>query len=74
MEPFIASLSPAEVRGKKLGLFGSYDWGDGLWMRNWVERMKGLGAAVDGDGIIAQLEPNEEALKLCYELGKRLAE
>ncbi|MDR2760047.1 MAG: flavodoxin [Spirochaetaceae bacterium] len=74
MEPFIASLSSADLRGKKLGLFGSYDWGDGQWMRNWVERMKGLGAAVDGDGIIAQLEPAKEALALCYELGKRLAE
>jgi flavodoxin short chain len=74
MEPFIASLNPADVQGKKLGLFGSYDWGDGQWMRNWVERMKGLGAAVDGDGIIAQLDPSKEALDLCYELGKRLAE
>jgi flavodoxin short chain len=74
MEPFIASLGSADLQGKKLGLFGSYDWGDGLWMRNWVERMKGLGAAVDGEGIIAQLEPSEEAHKACYELGKRLAE
>jgi flavorubredoxin len=74
MEPFIASLSSADLQGKKLGLFGSYDWGDGLWMRNWAERMKGLGAVVDGEGLIAQLEPSEEALKSCYELGKRLAE
>jgi flavodoxin short chain len=74
MEPFIASLSSADVQGKKLGLFGSYDWGDGQWMRDWVERMKGLGAAVDGEGIITQLEPSKEALDLCYALGKRLAE
>ncbi|MDR2630906.1 MAG: flavodoxin [Spirochaetaceae bacterium] len=74
MEPFIASLHSADLQGKKLGLFGSYDWGDGQWMRNWVERMKGLGAVVDGNGIIAQLDPNQEALALCYELGKRLAE
>jgi flavodoxin short chain len=74
MEPFIASLSAADIRGKKLGLFGSYDWGDGQWMRTWVDRMKGLGAAVDSEGIIAQLDPNEEALGLCYALGKRLAE
>jgi flavodoxin short chain len=74
MEPFIASLGSADVQGKKLGLFGSYDWGDGQWMRDWVERMKGLGAAVDGEGIIAQLEPDEAALTRCYELGKRLAE
>ncbi len=23
--------------GKKIVLFGSYDWGDGEWMRNWEE-------------------------------------
>jgi hypothetical protein len=42
-------------------------------MRDWVERMKGLGALVDGEGIIAQLAPSQEALNNCYELGKRLA-
>jgi flavodoxin short chain len=73
VEPFIAGLSQAEVGGKPAGLFGSYDWGDGQWMRDWVERMKGLGAAVDGEGIIAQLVPSAEALDQCHELGKRLA-
>jgi flavodoxin short chain len=73
MEPFIGGLSQAELNGKTLGLFGSYDWGDGQWMRDWVERMKGLGAQVDGEGIIAQLLPDENACTKCYELGKRLA-
>ncbi|MDR2053291.1 MAG: flavodoxin [Treponema sp.] len=73
MEPFVAGLSQAELGGKPLGLFGSYDWGDGQWMRNWVDRMKGLGAQVDGEGIITQLEPAEDALAKCRELGKRLA-
>ncbi|MDR1867480.1 MAG: flavodoxin [Treponema sp.] len=73
MEPFINGLSKAEVGGKPLGLFGSYDWGDGQWMRDWVERMKGLDATVDGEGLIAQLEPNDDALTQCYDLGKRLA-
>jgi flavodoxin short chain len=73
MEPFIASLGKAELEGKKLGLFGSYDWGDGQWMRDWVARMKETGALVDGEGIITQLIPGEDALKTCAELGKRLA-
>ncbi|MDR2103852.1 MAG: flavodoxin [Treponema sp.] len=73
MEPFIASLGSAEVGGKPLGLFGSYDWGDGQWMRDWVDRMKGLGAQLLGEGLITQLEPTEEALVKCYELGKSLA-
>jgi flavodoxin short chain len=73
MEPFIGALGSGDLEGKALGLVGSYDWGNGQWMRNWVERMKGLGAAVDGEGLITQLEPSEEALSQCYELGKRLA-
>ena len=73
MEPFISGLTTAEVGGKPLGLFGSYDWGDGQWMRDWVERMKKLDAQVDGEGIIVQLEPSAEMLAKCRELGKRLA-
>jgi flavodoxin short chain len=73
MEPFIASLDAGVLKGKPLGLFGSYDWGDGQWMRTWVERMKGLGAQLDGEGVIAQLVPGEAELAKCYELGKRLA-
>ncbi|MDR2072127.1 MAG: flavodoxin [Spirochaetaceae bacterium] len=73
MEPFIAGLSQAELGGKPTGLFGSYDWGDGQWMRDWAERMQGLGAALDGEGIITQLAPSAESLGQCYELGKRLA-
>ncbi|MDR3115881.1 MAG: flavodoxin [Treponema sp.] len=73
MEPFIASLRSDDVGGKALGLFGSYDWGEGQWMQDWVKRMQGLGAQVDGTGIITQLEPSEEALQACYDLGKRLA-
>jgi flavodoxin short chain len=73
MEPFITGLSQADLGGKPTGLFGSYDWGDGQWMRDWVERMKGLGAVVDGEGLIAQLVPSAEVLEKCAELGKRLA-
>jgi flavodoxin short chain len=72
MESFINRLGTAEIGGKPLGLFGSYDWGDGQWMRNWVERMKTLGANIDGEGIITQLTPDESSLAKCYELGKRL--
>jgi flavodoxin short chain len=73
MEPFISRLTTAEVGGKKTGLFGSYDWGDGQWMRDWTERMKGLGADIDGEGITAQLTPSDDALAQCRELGSRLA-
>lgn len=73
MEPFIAELE-GYVAGKTIGLFGSYGWGDGEWMRDWVDRMKSAGASVIGDeGVICQDAPDEEALKSCEELGKSLA-
>ena len=39
MEPFFTALE-GKISGKKVVLFGSYDWGDGQWMRDWAERTK----------------------------------
>src|SRR5690606_2135886 len=36
MEPFVEDIKD-KVSGKKIALFGSYDWGDGEWMRDWQE-------------------------------------
>ena len=74
MEPFVEELEPL-VSGKKILLFGSYGWGDGEWMRSWVERMTAAGAVVvGGEGVICQEAPDEEALESCRALGKALAE
>ena len=60
--------------GKTIGLFGSYGWGDGQWMRDWEDRMKAAGAEVAcGEGIITQETPDDDALVKCKELGKTLA-
>ena len=73
MEPFVSALE-GMVSGKQVGLFGSYDWGDGEWMRLWAERMEQAGAViVGGEGVIANNEPDNEAIKACEGLGKRLA-
>ena len=60
MEEFYANLK-SSLSGKKVGLFGSYDWGDGQWMRDWEENAKSSGAVVTGT-VIAQLAPDEAAL------------
>ena len=39
MEPFVEEVC-GFASGKTIGLFGSYGWGDGEWMRNWVEQME----------------------------------
>lgn len=73
MEPFVSELEQY-VKGKKIALFGSYDWGDGTWMTDWVERMKNAGAEVVGDeGVICNLEPDADGISACKELGKKLA-
>lgn len=73
MEPFIAEMEKGELGGKPLALFGSYDWGDGEWMRNWQERMKVCKFDVIEEGLIARNEPGDNELQLCRELGMRLA-
>ena len=62
------------LKDKKIALFGSYGWGDGEWMRNWVDQMKNAGADVIGgeDAICADAPDDETEAKL-VELGKQLA-
>ena len=73
MEPFVMEVETF-ASGKNIGLFGSYGWGDGEWMRNWAERMTAAGATVvGGEGVICQETPDEDALENCRALGKALA-
>lgn len=73
MEPFVTEVETFAA-GKKIGLFGSYGWGDGQWMRDWEDRMKAAGATVvGGEGVICQETPDDEALENCKALGKELA-
>ena len=72
-EPFFASIE-GELSGRKIALFGSYGWGDGEWMRSWVERAKKDGAEViGGEGLIINETPDADGLAKCAELGKALA-
>lgn len=74
MEPFVADIE-GFVSGKTIGLFGSYGWGDGQWMRDWVERMTDAGATVvGGEGIICQDAPNADTISDLEELGRTLAQ
>ena len=73
MEPFVSDLEMS-VSGKTIGLFGSYGWGDGQWMRDWVDRMTSAGATVvDGEGVICLGAPDADATAQCEALGAKLA-
>ena len=74
MEPFVEAVE-SFAAGKKIALFGSYGWGDGEWMRDWVERMQNAGAEiVNGERLICQEAPDDEVLAACEELGKQLVQ
>lgn len=62
-----------EISGKKVALFGSYEWADGEWMDTWTEEVKETGADLI-QGLIAYDDPDDEAIEKCKDLGKRLAD
>ena len=71
-EPMFADVE-GSLSGKKVGLFGSYGWGDGTWMNDWSDRVKEDGADLVSDGVIANNEPDDDALEACRALGAALA-
>ena len=72
-EPFFAGIEN-ELSGKRVALFGSYDWGTGDWMHTWEERVRSDGAILIDEGYITNLDANETELRELRELGKKLAE
>ena len=70
-EPMFAGLESA-LSGKKVGLFGSYGWGDGQWMRDWQDRVNAAGATLVSDGVMANNEPDDDALNACKALAEAL--
>lgn len=72
-EPFFASIE-GQLGGKKIALFGSYGWGDGQWMRDWVERAQNDGAVLfQAEGLICNETPDEDGQAACNKLGADLA-
>ena len=63
----------AKLSGKVIGLFGSYGWGDGEWMRTWEDTCKQDGAVLVCDSVICNEAPDDEADAACIALGKKLA-
>ena len=61
------------LAGKKIGLLGSYGWGDGTWMRDWEQRVRDAGADLVSDGVICLNEPDAAAEAECEDLGAKLA-
>ena len=71
-EPFFAGIE-GKISGKKIVLFGSYDWGDGEWLRLWADRAKAAGAKLVDEGLAVNNTPDDEGLAKCKALGEKLA-
>ena len=71
-EPFFASIE-SSLAGKRIGLFGSYDWGDGEWMRTWQADAEEAGAVMLAEGLIVNNTPDDEGLEKCRSLGAKAA-
>lgn len=70
--PMFASCEPY-LKDKKIGLFGSYGWGDGEWMRKWEQTCRDDGAILVCDSVICNEAPDADAVVSCEAMGSALA-
>ena len=70
--PMLESIKPS-LPGKKVALFGSYDWGMGEWLENWEARCADKGIALAAESVKANIAPDDEAVANCQKLGAALA-
>lgn len=70
-EPMFGAVE-TKLSGKKIGLFGSYGWGDGEWMRNWEATCRDDGALLACEPVICCEAPDDDALGACEALGAAL--
>ena len=71
-EPFFTELEK-RLSGKSVALFGSYGWGDGQWMRDWVKRTESSGARLYDEGLMINEMPDADGLEQCRQYGAGFA-
>ena len=62
-----------QMGGKAVGLFGSFGWGDGEWMRSWEKDCDDVGINLVCESVICADAPDDMVLEACRALGKALA-
>lgn len=61
-----------DLKGRKIAIFGSYEWNNGEWMEDWEKRCKDAEANLAYPPLPAYDAPDEEAIAKCRELGAAL--
>ena len=72
-EPMYQDLR-GSLSGKPVGLFGSYGWGDGEWMRSWEKDCDDAGISLVCESITCCEAPDDDVLAACQAMGRKLAE
>lgn len=71
-EPMYQSIR-GKLAGKPVGLFGSYGWGDGEWIRTWADDCTEAGANLVAEPVMANGAAEGEDADACTALGAALA-
>ena len=71
-QPMLETIEPV-LTGKRVVLFGSYDWGTGEWLENWEARCAEKGIALAAESVKANNAPDDAALASCRALGAAIA-
>lgn len=61
-----------KLKEKTVGIFGSYGWGDGEWMRNWEQDLLQAGALLPEGYLIINETPDESGIENCKNYGANL--
>ena len=64
VEEFYSGIE-GSLNGKKVAIFGSYDWGDGQWLRDWTEHLNNAGAVSVAEPLMVHLTPEEADVEQC---------
>ena len=64
VEEFYTAIETS-LNGKKVGIFGSYDWGDGQWLRDWKDRLTNAGAVMAAEPLMVHLTPEDADIEQC---------
>lgn len=71
-EPFFSALE-SKLAGKKIGLFGSYDWNDGQWIVDWGYRASNKNGQLFDDGLAIKASSDVDVQQTCKDWGKKFA-
>lgn len=67
--PVFSTLSD-KLKGKEIGLFGSYSWGGGAYMDTWKSECENLGAVMSQEPLLCVDTPDSDCLVACEQFGQ----